>query len=226
MRLLCKTTLVLVLSSLLVGFLFGQGPGPRQGMFAGSGIRLLLNKSVQEELKMDKEQVEKVAKADKEIREKLGLNDPAKFLELKPEEREELLKKALDAGSRVPGEVLKADQLKRFKQIELQVKGVASFLEDDVQKQLKLSDDQKSDMKEIHDEHGKDMQELFKKLDPAKIQENIKKYQALRAEALQKAVKLLDSDQQKKWKELAGDKFEVKWEFRLSAPSRGSGSGS
>src|SRR4051812_38695566 len=93
MRKLFKVSLSLALVALLASPALAQRQRqPRQGGGGGRGMgqNLLLNKSVQEELKLTKEQQEKLAEAGKQVGEKMreafqGLRD------LKPEERTEKL---------------------------------------------------------------------------------------------------------------------------------------
>ncbi len=84
MRNLCKVSLSLALVALLAAPALAQRPGG----FGFGGGNLLTNKSVQEELKITKEQKEKIDEANKAVREKMqkAFQD---FQDLKPEERRE-----------------------------------------------------------------------------------------------------------------------------------------
>ena len=59
-------------------------------------------------------------------------------------------------------DVLKPEQAKRLKQIEVQAAGLAAFSKDDVQTALKLTDAQKASVKTAADDMQKDIQDLFK----------------------------------------------------------------
>ncbi len=117
MRNLCKVSLSLALVALLAAPALAQRPGG----FGFGGGNLLTNKSVQEELKITKEQKEKIDEANKAVREKMqkAFQD---FQDLKPEERREkfqaLQKETTEMLNKAAN--LTAEQKKRFKEIELQ----------------------------------------------------------------------------------------------------------
>src|SRR5262245_7424931 len=96
MRAATKLLLVLTIAALSAGSALGQ---PRFGGF-GPGM-LLQNKSVQEELKLDKEQVEKITSALTKMRED-HKDDFAKLLDqnIKQEERAEIMKKVTEATTK------------------------------------------------------------------------------------------------------------------------------
>jgi hypothetical protein len=196
------------------------GGGGRGGFGMGQMSEpsaLLLNKSVQDELKLTDEQ-----KADLH---KVG------------EKRTAAFQKARDSGDREKGRALmqaaseeinkevdkwketalKPDQNKRLRQIQLQVMGVHAFADADVQKELKLTDKQKGEAKEIVDATDKDTREIRQGMrdardNPEKRQEIIKKVEAVRKEGMDKMASQLTDDQKKTWKELTGEKFEIKFE--------------
>jgi hypothetical protein len=193
---------------------FGQGRG---GMDIGTLIAS--NKSVQEELKLSEDQIDKVKKASDEIRtkyrdefQKVGM-DREKMQELMTKiakERTEVMDKLLPT-------VLKPEQAKRASQIELQVGGVRTLAKESVQKQLKLSDKQVSEIKEITAEIDKDVQALMGQMREArgnqeKMQEITKKMASMRKEGMDKATGVFNDDQKKAWKDMVGQPFEIKME--------------
>src|SRR5262249_33599198 len=85
MRNLCKVSLSLALVGLLASPALAQRQRqPRPGGGFGGG-NLLTNKSVQEELKLSKEQKDKLEEAGKTVREKMQ-KAREEFQDLKPEE--------------------------------------------------------------------------------------------------------------------------------------------
>ena len=129
----------------------GQPPGGRGGMmggFGGAGLtQLVVNKSVIEELKITDEQKEKLATWAKDAgakqREKMqeiftggDRPDPAKRLEIMTTMSKEQMEEV--------SKVLKEEQVKRLKQILLQIQGVTAFQSKETQVSLKLSDEQKA----------------------------------------------------------------------------------
>jgi len=193
---------------------FGTGRGGQD-----IGSLLASNKSVQEELKLTEDQIEKIKKASDEIRTKYrddfakaGM-DREKMTELMAKigkERTEVMDKLLPT-------VLKPEQIKRGKQIELQQGGVRALMKEDIQKQLKLSDKQTGELKEISEEIGKDLTALQGQIreairDREKMQELQKKMTSLRKEGMDKATAVLNDEQKKTWKDMVGQPFEIKIE--------------
>jgi len=181
--------------------------------FGGGGVELLLNPSVQKELKLSEEQSGKAKEAVTKIREKFG-DDLKRFRELSNEERETVRKKMADANTKAVEEILKPDQLKRYKQIQLQQRGVNAFAEAEVQAALKLSDEQKEKLKTLQEDLRRDMAELRKEGAGGNFQEIGKKIAARNKEAMTKTMETLNDDQKKAWKELTGEPFELKPEQR------------
>src|SRR5262245_60360007 len=95
-----KLATAIVTSFMLIGIAaaqqppggFGGGGGFGRGGFGGLSATLAFNRQLQEELKMDKEQVEKLTEAMTKVREDLG-DIFAKMREASMEERVELFKK-------------------------------------------------------------------------------------------------------------------------------------
>src|SRR6266852_6095702 len=101
-----------------------QGQQGRGGQGFGGGLiaGLIENVGVQQELKLDNEQVEKAKAAVDNVREKHSA-DRAKLQDLSQEERREksrAINQAVSAETmKALEDVLKPEQFKRFKQIEL-----------------------------------------------------------------------------------------------------------
>jgi hypothetical protein len=193
-------------AALLVGGpLLAQFPGG----FGGAG--LLLNPGVQKELKLTDEQIEKAKTVSKEVFGKFK-DDFVKLKDATPEERrekgQELMKKMAAESQKALDGVLKPEQSKRLKQIEMQMRGLADA---DAQKALNLSDEQKTKLKQINEDIAKERREIIKtaKDNPKEAQEKLAK---LRDTTREKQMKLLSSEQQKQWKDLTGEPFELKFE--------------
>ncbi len=209
MRIRLARFTALVLAIGLVAPLFAQrqpGAGFGRGM---DGSMLLTQKSVQEELKLTEDQITKVEKVGKDLREKYAddLKDKDK--------RQETMKKMGEERTKALAEVLKPEQTKRLKQIEVQVGGLNALSRDDVAKTLNLSEKQIADVKGIADDLRKDSTELFKDAgkDKDKFAEIMTKVRTLNKEAAAKFISSLSDDQKKAYKELTGDEFKGKIEF-------------
>ena len=157
-----KLALLLGLVALLTTAVLAQQPGGRGfgrgGFGRGGGAMLLVNKSVQTELKLTQEQVDKVAEMTKQAREdfrKLMNEDTS------DEDKKAIRKKMAEEGPKAVKTILNADQQKRLKEIQNQQMGVALLEQEETQKALKLSDDQKEKIKTIQEDATKEMRELF-----------------------------------------------------------------
>jgi hypothetical protein len=211
MRGMWKASLALGVAVLVAGPAMAQRPG---GFGGGMGAGLLAtNKSVQEELKMDKDQVDKASECLKKFSED-NKDDLAKLRnrDTSREDREAVMKKLNEAGQKLAADVLKPDQLKRFKQIQLQQEGPSAFANADTQKALNLTDKQKEELKTISEDYSKQAREL--RPTGGNFQEVAEKRMALRKEKLDAALKVLSDDQKKTYKELTGAPFEIKFERR------------
>lgn len=173
-------------------------------------IVLLRQKSVQYELKVTPEEAKKIhafasrqwqkaerlAKADKEEREK-------KF-DVMAQENEKFL-----------NDCLKPEQRKRLQQIAMQRAGLLWIARSDVATELGLSAEQKQKVKEVHKEARKEAIE-FLASDKAKA---VKKEQLheMRMKDRRRLMSILTPEQKAKWKGMIGDEFKGDLEFGGSA---------
>jgi hypothetical protein len=209
MRLSWKRLGVLLTAALVVLPVLAQIPG--FGGFQFGLAQLVQNKSVQEELKMTDEQVAKVKEIADKSREKfkdeLEKGDfKAKF---------EIFKKVNDSITETVtkdlDKLLKPEQIKRLKQIEIQQLGVEAFTKDSVIKDLKLNDDQTTKIKTLTETLQKDTKAAFEDAGKGKFQEAFKKVGELKTATMEKVTGVLTDTQKTKWKDLTGDKFELKF---------------
>jgi len=216
MRIGLKTALILSLAFWLASAANGQPPfGGRGGPFGGGRLMLLSNESVQKELKLSEEQIQKVKDTNEKIRDK-HKDELAALRKLDAQERrekgQELFKTIGEETDKAMAEILKPEQAKRLKQISLQTMGSQAFNDEEVQKGLNLTDDQKDKIKTLNEDLGSEIGSIFKNAQ-GNFQEAGKKAATLRKETLEKVLALLTDDQKKSWKEMTGEPFEVKFEF-------------
>jgi hypothetical protein len=104
--------------------------------------------------------------------------------------------------------ILNTDQQKRFKEISLQQQGYSALAQPAVADELKLTDDQKSKLKDILQHQQESMREIFQSAggDRAAAQE---KMQTLRKETDDKIAALLTDDQKTQWKAMLGSPFKL-----------------
>jgi hypothetical protein len=225
MRASLKVLVALTALALLASPAWAQR-GRGRGRGGGGGPEALLgNEGVQKELKLDKDQIEKVteyakkatAKRDEFRKEIADLSDDEKM-----EKRTAFNKKMNEEGTKFVKGLLKDDQAKRFKQLQLQSRmmfaGPGILIDPEVAKELKLSDSQKDDIKQINEDLQKDIKELFS---GGGGQEAFKKVAGLRKDAMDKSVKLLKDEQKKAWTEMKGKDFE--FQFGRGRGRRGGG---
>jgi Spy/CpxP family protein refolding chaperone len=194
---------------LIVGSLASAQPpgGIRFGPGALANM-LGTNKQLQEELKMDKDQVEKLHAALGKVSAELR-DESFKLRDASPEEREKILTRMREAGDKALNSVLKPEQIKRLHQIGNQMAGLSMFNKEDVQKELKLSDEQKERITAIRDSLQKEQGELLQGRPGAIDLDVMKKLQTARKEAMDKAQKVLNDEQKAKAKDLLGEHFEL-----------------
>jgi hypothetical protein len=161
---------------------------------------------VQDELKLTDDQKAAFTKITDKYKDDLASArqnmDRQKMADLRKQQNADIEKAAPD--------VLKPDQLKRFKQLEVQIAGIQAFEKDDVQTALKLTDDQKKTIKQSSEDLQKDITDLFQNVgqDRDKRREAMTKVRTMQQDAMDKVVTGLSDDQKKTWKDLNGDKFE------------------
>jgi hypothetical protein len=219
MRVLCRFAFVVGLAALLTSPALAQrqrGQRGQQGQGRAGGMggigALLENESVQKELKIDKDQADKIKEAVKTVQDK-HKDELAKVRDLPQDEQrakgQEISKTVSEETLKAAGEILKPEQVTRLKQIELQQQGSRAFTRPEVQSALSLKDDQKEKIKTITDDSAKEMRDLRGAGNGQGGGGNREKVTALRKETAEKVQAVLTDDQKKAWKNLTGEPFEV-----------------
>jgi Spy/CpxP family protein refolding chaperone len=207
MRIVCRLVGATAAVALVVGLAVAQ----RGGFGGGGGGFLLANKSVQDELKLSQEQLDKIKEHNEKQMEKFqALKELPK--EERKEKRQALAKEMTAENEKFAKEILKPEQHKRFKQIEYQAAGLRAFEMPDVASALKLTDEQKEDIKKLQEDTDRDIREMLKEGGKENFKENFKKAAGMRKDAMTKAVGLLKPEQKEEWKKLTGEPFEVRFE--------------
>jgi hypothetical protein len=214
--------------------MLGAQPGGLGGGFGGgqgNPTTLVLNKAVQDELKMTDEQVTKIRDMGKDFftkRFEILKEEGIEFGKggFSPEMQEKLAAanaKANKAAYKDLEGILKPDQITRLKQIGVQASGVLAFQDPEVADGLKLTAQQKGSIKGIVADFQRDQREIFGGgggkgkgkgggkggFDPEKMAATQAKVQKLQKEALAKVQDLLNDDQKKTWTTLAGAPFDT-----------------
>jgi hypothetical protein len=132
-----------------------------------SGVNLIMNKSVQKELKLTADQMKDLWAGVHKVREKYleqlekipvvrpgDPSQPGAVVEMRdPKMVAELINNRDAETKKLLAEVLKPNQLSRLKQIDLQLEGIRAFLQNkEVALALKLTDDQKGKVKKLFED--------------------------------------------------------------------------
>jgi len=198
-----KGILLAVLIGMLALPVLAQFPGGGFGR-GMDGNTLLSNEDVQKDIKMTDDQKAAVKKARDAMQEA--------FRKAREDMDREAMTKATEEYTKALMAVrkdLKPEQTKRLLGIEVQAaeKNTSPriFANADVQKALKLTDDQKKDIKELMTDMDNDLKELFK--DKSNFQEAFTKLRTMSKETYGKITKKLTEEQKTALKELKGEEF-------------------
>jgi mRNA-degrading endonuclease RelE of RelBE toxin-antitoxin system len=208
-----RIALVFAIGLVLAGLAHAQPrPGGGRGGF-GLVRGLGTNEALQKELKLDKDEIDKVKTALTKVGEETRDEQRKLFgQDATEEEKKEIRSKINAAYDKAIGAILTADQMKRLHQLENQQAGLEIFIsKEDTKKALKISDKQEDSIKEINDELQKDIRELFPRGGPGggggggrPDPDAQKKATALRKDAMDRVTKLLSDSQNSTLKDLLG----------------------
>jgi Spy/CpxP family protein refolding chaperone len=213
-----KLGLALGALALLASPALAQGQTQGRGGFGGGAAGFLMAPNVQKDLKLTDAQVRKVQETLREIRER-HQTDYSALRDASPDVR---WTKMATLNETVSDEVKKAlsfsaEQSKRFDQISLQAHGLQAFANSTVDEQLKLTNDQKSKIREIVEATRTSFAGAVNK--DASEQERTdgrNKRAATQKQNMTKVQALLTDDQKKAWKELTGEPIEIQYPARPS----------
>ncbi len=193
----------------------GRPPGPFRGapmMFGGGGpmmmLGLLNNPQVRQELELTEKQSTKLQQLVNQLREKfrgLGLQ----LRDLSPEEQAKRLETIKAEVEKELEKVLNEQQLKRFKQISLQVQGYGALAQTDVAKEVGLTEGQLKQVREILRESAEKRNAILRQGATGKPQARFQEMLKIRQWVNEQIEKLLTEQQKNKWKELIGEPFKL-----------------
>ncbi|MBV9122850.1 MAG: hypothetical protein JO112_05805 [Planctomycetes bacterium] len=200
---------VLLLTQVALAQRFQGRPGGRGGFNPGP-LGLLQSEAVQKELNLTDDQVQQIQKIAAGSREK-HRDDFQKLRDVEEADRpmklQELRKTMNDEDAKALAGLLKPEQEKRLKQLTIQREGYRAFSDPEVQKELNLTDDQKTQIQTITTDAGKETRDLFQG-GGAPSQDSRKKMQEIQKQTTEKVQSVLTDTQKKTWKELTGEPFE------------------
>lgn len=234
MKLLSKLALSAALAAGFAGAAAAQPPGGGRGQGGGFGggfggapnvySLLATNKELIAELKITDDQKTKLEEVAKAAREKMGTGGGRFNRDASEEERKAAMEKMQKVQAEIKADyekVLDEKQKARATQISYQAMGVNAYTNKDVQTALKLTDDQKEQVKTLTDDYRKESGELMRGVFgqgggggdreemQKKMEEMRKKTTALGKEVTEKITAKLTAEQKEAWTKLIGEKFDT-----------------
>ncbi|MHB1422774.1 MAG: hypothetical protein ACYC3I_06185 [Gemmataceae bacterium] len=168
-------------------------------------VMLLRQKSVQEDLKIEPDQGKKIhvfaTKQWKKVQKLMDLNESERdrHFEAMAKENQKFIK-----------DTITPEQCKRLNQIAMQVAGLLWVMRSDVAAELKLTDEQKQKIRELHREAHKEAQEVLRS-DSGEIKDE--KSREMRMANRRRLMGVLTDEQKAKWREMAGQPFHGRLHF-------------
>lgn len=192
---------------------FGGGPGGGAGAMGGM---LLGNEKVQKELELLPDQIEKLTKLRDGQQEKMREMFSG-FRDLSEEERRkkfegmrEKLEEAGKENQNKMNEILLPHQQDRLKQIGLQLRGFGAIDDPEVAADLKISDDQKDQIRTVREKQREKMTAMFRDGGQGGDREAMReKFQQLRTENEKEVLEVLTEKQRDQFEKMKGEKFEI-----------------
>jgi len=194
----------------------GPGGGRRmgQGGMMGGGLRLLRIPEVQQELKMTQTQIDKIDTKQQEMRDAMREVFQGGGQQMTPEERAAAMQKVQDIQAKAVADILDTTQAKRFSQIELQQQGASAWNRPAVAKQLGITAEQTTKLREVQRGNMQKMREMFtgqnfQQMTPEERKALADKMAQFRKDSDAQAVAVLTDAQRARWKEMLGTPFKM-----------------
>lgn len=189
----------------------GRGFGGPGGPGGGGNIGFLVQMpEVQKELKLDQTQVELL----QDLRQNGPRPNFQELQSLSPEERQKRFQAMQADQEKKVGEILNKDQMARLKQLQLQQQGVRALDRVEVANALKLTADQKNQVKNAIQGERETMRQAFQGFQPGgappsdeERQANFKKMQDARTATDAKLNAILTPAQKQQFQTMQGAKF-------------------
>lgn len=187
----------------------GRPGGPFGGRLGGPMLMvgLLRSPQVQQELKLTDQQRQQLEQLGEQWREKVrGLRD------LPPEERRQKVQGMRAEVEKQLSQILNEQQMKRLKQIALQVEGYAALERPEIADQVGLTKEQRQKIRDILRQAAEKRREAFQQ-GRSDRQAAFQRMREIRQWVDGEIEKLLTAEQKKKWQELVGAPFKFEGGF-------------
>jgi DNA-binding MarR family transcriptional regulator len=206
---------------------FGFGGGFGGGMGAGL-VQLAQNEAVAKAIEVLDDQKEKIGKLAESLRNQPREGGRPDFQNMSDEERQKAfadmrarMEKQTEEGNAKLAEILVEPQMKRLREISLQLRGTGALSDPKIAAALQLTDEQKKKLEDVGRENMEAMRGAFQPGgDPAGMRE---KMQEMRKQADAKTLAVLNDEQKKKFEEMKGEPFPNLDALRGGFGGRGAG---
>lgn len=177
------------------------------GGFFSDAVSLARRSDVQTELKLTSDQKTKLKDVGDKVQQErrdLFQNSDGDFQGVRDE-----MKKKQPAWEKQVFEILTADQQKRLKELVIQRAGTMAVYQEDVQKGLALTDDQKTKLKDLQKKQMEAMQSVMEKMQNQELsQDEMREAMQKNQKTMEDGVNaILTADQKTKFKALGGTPF-------------------
>jgi hypothetical protein len=179
----------------------GEGRGP---------LQLFLNPGIHDELRLTPAQQDQIRDALQEVRKRFrgelkDVRDAGQ--EDVPEKRHGVRQHLLEEAFRVVAGILRPEQLKRLREIEVQTRGPGAFADPAVQAALGLTEEQKHQIRHAAESARREMQEWFRLGEAAEDEAGGDVIRELKRQILENILSSLSDRQRTVWQELTGAPF-------------------
>ncbi len=190
------------------------GPGGRQpGMFMGPGggmgyTQLLRVEKVQKEIELTEDQKAEIEKILEKSRERMR-----ELFQGGGQDREaarERFRQAQEETQKAIEGVLLPNQLKRLKEIRLQVMGIgAALMDQEVRKELGVTEEQAQKIREKVQAVMEELRGQRQQGERPSLEQMRERMQQMQQKMEEAVMSQLTEDQKNKWKSMIGEKFEI-----------------
>lgn len=217
MHSLSRAAAVAALFLVPAGLTLAQATQPAQPRppFPGVNVPLFQMQDVRRDVNITDQQLGRLNQSLETVQGRFR-NDFAGLEKLNERERaarsQELARNFNTELMKASGDVLSAEQMNRLRQLELQRQGIQVFSDPDVQKRLNLTDQQRTQLRDLGDTTDKGIREIRGNRE-LKREDAIKRFDTLDQQTRERINTILTEQQRKTWAEMIGKPFTFRPDF-------------